>query len=439
MNALLLVSLLLVADPPAKPAPPSAEPKNVPATRTEIKDALEAHKTARPRLPFPPATENDKNAISRINNGRFRAYYLPSDARDGGFSREPDPAMTLDSTFKVKLFWVTSRVNNCYYCLGHQEHKLMTAGVSDDDIGALDGNCDKLKTEEKAAVLFTRKLTYEPHKLAPADIADLGKHFTPTQCAEILVTVAGYNATNRWTDGLNIPGEMSGDFFRKADSKVDFSTFKTVTSATYKDFVSKVAPIAAGASQAGLPGWDVRPKLEDRATVEAMWKECRTRTPILPLADAEAAKAINGDTTNWVRALTLFPKAMRGRAVGLKAAQDKGKLSPRIKAEIAWVASREDRAWYAANIAYERLKALGFSDDEVFALDGEAKDLPEKERLTLAVARKLAAAPATVTDVDIEGLRKHFSDFEVAEIVYTVCNAAFFNRVTEAYRLPLDR
>ncbi len=29
--------------------------------------------------------------------------------------RETDPAMTLDSTFKVKLFWVTSRANNCFY------------------------------------------------------------------------------------------------------------------------------------------------------------------------------------------------------------------------------------------------------------------------------------------------------------------------------------
>ncbi len=50
-----------------------------------------------------------------MNNGRFRSYYLPTELRDAGFNREPDPAMTLDNTFKVKLFWIASRTNNCFY------------------------------------------------------------------------------------------------------------------------------------------------------------------------------------------------------------------------------------------------------------------------------------------------------------------------------------
>ena len=56
----------------------------------------------------------------------------------------------------------------------------------------------------------------------------------------------------------------------------------------------------------------------------------------------------------------------------------------------------------------------------------------------LAFARKLAAAPATVTDADVEALRKLHNDFEVAEVVHHVCQAAFFDRVTEAARLPLE-
>ena len=73
------------------------------------------------------------------------------------------------------------------------------------------------------------------------------------------------------------------------------------------------------------------------------------------------------------------------------------------------------------------------------ALDGDNKDLPEKERLAVAFARKLTDAPATVTDADVEGLRKVFEDKLVAEIVHHVCNAAFLNRVTEAAKLPLDK
>jgi hypothetical protein len=87
--------------------------KPVGITRDEEKALLELHKKAKPRLPMPPADPN--NPLARVNNGAFRAYYLPATGRESGFSREPDPVMTLDNTFKVKLFWITSRANNCFY------------------------------------------------------------------------------------------------------------------------------------------------------------------------------------------------------------------------------------------------------------------------------------------------------------------------------------
>lgn len=91
----------LAADPPK--SPPAETSKPVGVTRDAEKDLLEQHKTAKPRLPLPPADARTPNSV---NNGAMRAYYLPADLRDGGFSREPDPAMTLDGTFKVKLFWI---------------------------------------------------------------------------------------------------------------------------------------------------------------------------------------------------------------------------------------------------------------------------------------------------------------------------------------------
>src|SRR5205085_7328618 len=136
------------------------------------------------------------NPLARVNNGAFRAYYLPADLRDTGAGRDPDPAMTLDNTFKVKLFWIASRSNNCYYCLGHQEYKLLGAGVSDDGIAALDGDWLAATPKEQAAYEFTRKLTHAPHLVTAADVEAMKKHYTLAQVAEILVTVAGYTATN---------------------------------------------------------------------------------------------------------------------------------------------------------------------------------------------------------------------------------------------------
>ena len=75
-----------------------------------------------------------------INNGRMRKLYLPAEVLGGGFSREPDPAMTLNNTFKTMFFWIVSRANNCTYCQGHQEVKLAGDGVKEETIAALDGD-----------------------------------------------------------------------------------------------------------------------------------------------------------------------------------------------------------------------------------------------------------------------------------------------------------
>ncbi len=179
------------------------------------------------------------------------------------------------------------------------------------------------------------------------------------------------------------------------------------------------------------------PKLED-----APWSRPRGRRPVAAPAGRrgrQGAPGHDGAAPNWAKMLAVFPNGSKGRAAGLKASAEGGKLSPRLKAAVAWAAAREDRAWYALAVARDRLKAAGLTDDQIFGLDADAAALPEKERRALAFARKLSAAPATVTDTDVEALRKEFTDFEVAELVHHVCNAAFFDRATEAARLPLDR
>jgi hypothetical protein len=113
MNSIAL-ALFLSASPAADPVPETSKPVGL--TRDEEKALLEKYKKAKPRLPMPPADPD--NPLGRVNNGAFRAYYLPPELREsrgGAGTREPDPAMTLDNTFKVKLFWIASRANNCFY------------------------------------------------------------------------------------------------------------------------------------------------------------------------------------------------------------------------------------------------------------------------------------------------------------------------------------
>jgi alkylhydroperoxidase family enzyme len=123
----------------------------------------------------------------------------------------------------------------------------------------------------------------------------------------------------------------------------------------------------------------------------------------------------------------------------LRAVATTGRIPAKLKAEIAWCAARENRAWYAAHCAKQWLNELGLDDDAVFALDSSENVVSEGEREALSFARKLTSTPHRIADADIAGLRKHYADAEVAEIVYVVCQANMFDRFTESVGLPLDQ
>jgi alkylhydroperoxidase family enzyme len=301
--------------------------------------------------------------------------------------------------------------------------------LSDDAIAALDGTWADTPDKERAAFAFTKKLAHTPHLVSADDVADMKKHFTPAQVAEILVTVAGYNSTTRWTDGLNIPLEADGSRFKKEGAEHDLSSYKTPTSDKFAKQQTTLAPTK-------LPP---RPALESREQVEAKWKE--KREPRLPLADAKATAEVWGEGTPpaWASLLAAFPKAMKGRTASLKNGMDKGNLSATLKAQIAWVAARQDRAWYALADARERLLKAGVKEDDIWKLDGDRTHLSDGDRAALLLAETLTATPWKVTDEMVEACRKHFTDAQVAEVVHHTCNAAFFDRVTEVARLPIGK
>jgi alkylhydroperoxidase family enzyme len=423
---------------------PSSQPPIVPIKRPEMLKALEDHKSAKPRLPLPPLTEEEKASGKRsVSQVRMRVHYLDPELLALWPRDYNDKAMSLPRTLKTEILWITSRTINCHYCLGHQESILAAAGFADEKIAALDCDWSAYTEQERAAFTLARKLTYEPHRIGPADFQALRRFYTEMQTFEIIFWIACYNLTNRWTEALSIPLEAHRDF-------------KKPVAAAFRDRPSLVAPLAQRDPKAtpGPAQEAPRPPLETRAQVEAALDACRKRTPYLELAEEKAALALlphdarhgapgifpdKQPVANWMRLLAHFPKAGGYKIRGLLAEAAKGKLDNRLKAQISWICARHDRAWYALGQAKRRLLALGVPTEAIYALDGKGESLTDKESITFAFIRKLTAAPANLSDDDIAQLRKHYSDSQVAEIVYRVGSAGFFNRVTEACGLPLEQ
>ena len=419
MSAVVLCALRLHA------APVSDEPKAVPATRPQIKEALEKLKERSPRLPV-QLGESTSSSDGRIvvYNGRARSLYLPSSWFAADF--KTDGAMTLDYPFKTRLFWIVSRGNNCHYCLGHQEHKLAAVGMSDDEIAALDSDWSRFPAREQAAMRLTRKMTLEPHAIFSTDVDELRSHFSNAEIIELVYTIAFYNSVNRWTDSLGLPQDQK---FR--DTPIHFDA---PTSAQFLNTISNAAPTSKMK----------RPPLESPAEVDAALAAARKRQPrvALPSKDqARQAMASVWDSENmpqWVVALAQFPETGSRQVAALKAIATEGDLDDKLKFQLARISARHNRAWYALGHMNAMLRKLGMSDEQIQALDGSLAEFTPAEQEAFKFARKLTATSWQMSDADIARLRKHYTDRQVAQIVYVVCAANFLDRFTETLGLQLE-
>ena len=463
-------------------------PRPIPLTRPEMKEYLEEMKQRKPRIPLPPLTAEEKAALGDRDPGyesRLRALYMPAgDGRGfglnfggnrpggergdgksdggkapttgrgagGGFGRDSDPAMTLDYKFKTSLFWIVSRTNNCQYCLGHQESKLLSAGMKEDEIAALDCDWQAFTPKEQAAFAFARRFTLEPHALSDADIDELKKHFTDLQILEMILSMAGNNSINRWKEGVGVPQSSGGGGFGRrteggpvAESKTEPHSYLTPTSEKFRTKITLVAPLIL--DDAGQPTRTTvarRPKLESREQVEQALAKAHKRSPRLPLVDESKAREIlaedapAGPLPQWMRLLVNFPIGGKRTVASVRSAEEKGDLTPLIKAQVSWIIARQDRAWYATGQAKQRLKALGQSDEQIYRLDGNWGEFAPRERALFTVVRKLAASPVVLTDEDVALAVKLAGNRDVVQLVSYTTNRASFDRITEAAGLQLE-
>ena len=453
-----------------------------PLTRPELKRLIEDVKVRTPRIPLPELTDADRQKLGdqvESYEARVKHHYLngievvrpatvPSGAvaaagsngsrsnPSAGFSREQDPNYSLENGFKVELFWIVSRVNNCQYCIGHQESKLLGAGRTEDQIAALDGDWSEFTPAQQKAFAFARKFTYQPFLLDDQDIAGLKADFSENQILEMILSMSGNNSINRWKEAIGVPQRKDeGGYSRLAtlgagtaeiDPKLPKGTYLTPTSPAFEKKVSKVAVFSLDekTDSSTRPTNSKRPALESRDEVEKKLAECRTRKPRLSLVDeAQARKdivgcaSIDGPLPAWVRLLANFPKAGSSRFDSIMASQEKGDLSPLFRAQLSWILARQDRAWYALGLAQAQLRKLGQTDAEIYALDGDWSGFSAKERSLFQIAKQLGTSPVVLSDDEVKAGVELAGPRDVVQTISFTTSRASFNRLTEAAGLGL--
>lgn len=452
--------------PPA-PDKTAAAPRPTPLRRDEMKRLLEDMKNRKERVVLPPLTEEenlqtDARAISY--ESRLSRLFLPSSAGARGYLnfsgspnrvsrpndnrpvQEPDPTLTLDYGFKTRLFWIASRVNNCQYCLGHQESKLLAVGMNDDLIAALDLDWSKFPESEQAAFALARRLTLEPQLLTDSDLDACRKHFSDLQILEMVLSVGGNNAINRWKEGAGIPQSRTGGSFGAGNTEEH--SYLTDTNPA---LAGKVSVIVEGndSDSAVVPTTRKSNKFASKLSVEDALKQVENRTPRLPVKSDQETKEVFADlklpevTPQWMRLLANFPIAGKRQVNAFLAAENELDLSELTRARIAWVVARQNGAWYSLAQSDKRLLALGQTREQILQLDHLEKVTPDqnltpRDLTLLTVAKDLAASPVVLTDYDAQRAIDVAGPREFVQTVHYTAMRSLFDRFTEAALLAKD-
>ena len=440
------------------------QPRKTPVTREAMKQYLEDLKDRTPRIPLPEVTEEQKkqeqtNPWQFGYEARLRKNYLGDavngyltfgGAPAGGFpnlgtaarANPQDPALSLDYGFKVRMFWIAARANNCQYCLGHQESKLLAVGMNDDQIAALDSDWLIFPENERAAFALAKRLTLEPHLLTAKDVEACRAHYNDLQMIEMLGSIAGNNAINRWKEGTGVPQMRDGGNFGRT-GKNEHSSYLTKTSEKYAAQKSTIVAFdPTNVSQfGGAPTFCKRPPLLTGDALQEKIRWAESRTPRLPVLDEAKAREVLGEFAGagplpqWQRLLAHFPIAGKRLVGAVVNSQSSDELSAALQAKINWVTARQDCAWYLTALADRELKAAGVDAAQRAALDGDLKKsgaLPdERERALLVVAKNLASAPITLTDAEVAAAVKVAGPRAVTQTINYTCYRAALNRITE--------
>jgi hypothetical protein len=221
-------------------------------------------------------------------------------------------------------------------------------------------------------------------------------------------------------------------------------SYLTPTSDRFRDLITTTAPVVF---ENGTPTRRVvsrRPPLESWAEVEKALEVCRTREPRLPLVDESTARSVLGENAPqgplpaWVLLLANFPSDGLGHINTVLATEQHGDISPLLKAQLAWIVARQDRAWYATAEALARLREQGQTDEQIQALDGDWRTFSERDRALFTVAKKLAASPVVLTDNDVTEAVKAAGPRDTVQAMNYATIRSFFTRVTEAAGLRFE-
>ena len=105
---------------------------------------------------------------------------------------------------------VTSKLNECHYCVAHHKPQLKVEGLSEATIDRLPdtANASDLDETDKLVVEYTIAVTQNAQRIPERLFQQLRAHFSEAEIVELTLRIALCGFFNRFNDSLQIDNEL---------------------------------------------------------------------------------------------------------------------------------------------------------------------------------------------------------------------------------------
>lgn len=249
---------------------------------------------------------------------------------------------------------------------------------------------------EGLALSYVEKLTKDVHGVSDADFRQVRAQFNDSQVVELTITTCFFNYLVRFAEAFRLPVEGS--------AAID-------ASARVEPPVARIGLISNA----------------EIAAVEAMQRRNREQPSPLGIGFA-----------NSMRAMLRSPAAGAAWIAYGGTVREYAAVDRTLKLHVSFAVSMANGCRYCTLHQVQGLRRQGVAISKLVGMKKDDSELTPRELTAVHFARKLTAAPASITDADYEKLKTEFGEQGAMEVVLQTCSFAYMNRFTDGLRLPSE-
>lgn len=356
----------------------------------------------------------------------------------------------LDPKLRAAMRWVAAHADRCAYAEAYAVADARRAGLDDARINALslDGY-PGWSEADRSALEFARKMTVDSDAVTDAEFAALVKQFGENRAASMVLLMAYANFQDRVLLCLGAPIEPGGSL-PPLDVAFDPSSFTTRTTPPNKPDKSPLPKPSGRDLVEDDPRWAevTFDKLQARLEAQRQ-KPTRLRIP----AWDEVARNLPPGLMNrpsdiiWYRIVFGYapelavPFEIYMRTAGAEAAPKYDRI---FGQGLFWVTTKAVKCPYCMGHCEMNWEVAGLSRDEIaersrLLAGDDWSSFPPAEQHAYAFARKLAAAPWSVSDEELEGLKRDFGTARALIVMLNTSRYHYMTRISNGFQLKLER